>query len=196
MKSGFVSTMTKTHFFPSIVSGILAGVLLAAPTMSCASGGMGDQILKDFRIRKPDPNTQTEAIQKGIREKLDRIGWDEVARINEGDSSATVKFMADPNDSFGGGRFYKTRTHYEKFYVGEIKRSRQIQGNRQTGIRGYEGELEFVYRIYESARHDRPPEAERAEAGLATDETGRLFLKYLFDSTGNWDGKAGLPVKR
>ncbi len=188
--------MVKIHLNPSPLRLILLGFLLALPCFSCAPGGIGDQVLKDFRIRQPDPDTQTEAIKQSVRQKLDRIGSDELIRLNENQSAATVKFMADPTDSFGGGRFYKAQARYEKSYVGEIKRSRQIKAHQQTGSRGFEGELEFVYRIYESPRYDRPDEARAAEARLETDQTGSLFLKYSFDSAGNWDGNPGQETKQ
>ena len=174
-----------------ICSWLLLGLFLLS---SCATGSMGDQVLKDFRIRTPDPDTESIAIEKSIRNKLRRIGEEEMVRMNESEDEVAIEFEKLEGDAFGGGKFYKARPVYEKVYVDEVRRNKKARGTMRKQTRGYEAIVEFTYRIYQSSRFDRADDAREAKADLPSDETDRKFFHYDFTLDGSWDGKPGVEV--
>ena len=90
------------------------------------------------------------------------------------------------------GRYYKEVKVYESYFPLDAE---AVNTGSQTE-RGYQGYIEYRYRIYQSARKPTRAEAMAATADIPTDEEGRETYRYRFNSSGVWTGGEGEPSRR
>lgn len=167
------------------IAPIVALTLLAPLFTGCGSapGGVGNKVLTDFGIRKPDEGVTTGTDL--VYQKLPDVGKAEIDRLNALERRGTIKFKQDGLH----GTYVKRVKRYESVYPVD---ARPISNNSQTtGLTGFKGYIEYSYRYYESAPKLSSTEAQAADADIPQDEQGREGYRYTFTSGGTWDGGKG-----
>lgn len=165
---------------------LIVALGLVAPLFSgcgTTSGGVGNKVLTDFGIRKPDEGTVSGTDM--VYQRLPEVGQTEIDRLNALERRGTIKFKQDGLH----GTYVKRVKRYEDAYPMD---ARPISNNSQTtGLTGFKGYIEYSYRYYESAPKLTSTEAQASDADIPTDEQGREGYRYNFTSGGTWDGGKG-----
>ena len=161
--------------------------LICMALISCQTpeGGVLNKVLTDFGLREKPEGYVSESDK--VFEALNGVGGVEMKRMNTELQHGTVKFQKDGELK---GKYYKEVKVYESYYPVDAQKV-----NRSgESLAGFEGYLEYAYRMYQSPRKDSGTEAEAATAGIPTDETGRDKFRYTFTPSGEWNGSKGEKV--
>ncbi len=163
--------------------------VLCGSLVGCQSSpdGVMNTVLVDFGLREK-PEGYVSGSDK-IYESLNEVGATEMKRMNLENQHGAVKFQQEGDYR---GKYYKEVKVYESFYpidVRPVSRSSTEEG-------GYNGYLQYTYRVYQSARKDSRTDAEAETADIATDETGDEVYRYSFSTGGAWNGSKGQKSKK
>jgi hypothetical protein len=166
---------------------LAAIVCMAMVSCETPEGGVVNKVMMDWGL-KARPEGYTSEADK-VFQRLGGVGATEMKRMNAELEHGQVKFqqMTDLK-----GKYYKEAKVYESFYpvdVASVTRS----GENETGFDGF---IEYAYRIYQSARKSTTVEAEAETASIPTDTVGRDLFRYHFGPTGEWNGAKGEKSKR
>jgi len=162
---------------------ILLALMLGAGLGACrrSPGEVGHKVLQDFGIEKrPDDYV---APSDKIFGTLNDVGKVELKRLNQLHRTGEIKYQEDGIH----GRYYKEQKVYEGFFPLDVK-SVSRTGRDE---RGYNGYIEYGYRIYQSPRESTRTEALMESASIPTMEEGREIYRYRFGGGGTWDGNKG-----
>lgn len=145
-----------------------------------------DKVLTDFGIRE-----QPEGYVSGtdqVFKNLDLVGSTELKRLNLEERQGEVKFQEDGIR----GMYYKEVKVYEAYYPIDA----QPIARTTDGARGYNGYIEYAYRIYQSQRKGTRVEAANEPANIPTEVQGRESYRYGFNASGVWNGGKGERTRR
>ncbi len=145
-----------------------------------------DKVLTDFGIRD-QPEGHVSGADK-VFQGLDTVGKTELKRLNQQSRHGEVKFQQDGLR----GMYYNEVKVYENYYPLDA----QPVTRASEGTRGFNGYIEYSYRIYETARKSTRAEAMAEAANLPTEREGRERYRYGFTSAGTWNGGKGEKVRR
>ena len=161
---------------------ILTAVFLAFASCHTEEGGVANKVLSDWGLKaKPEGYVSGE---DRVFEKLAGIGAAEMKRMNAELQHGEVKFQSEGEIK---GKYYKEVKVFESFYPTEAKGV----GRTSATEGGYQGYIEYAYRMYQSPRKGSRTEAEAETASIPTDTVGRDQYRYSFDATGDWNGAKG-----
>ncbi len=148
---------------------------------------VADKVLADFGLKERPEGYVSGSDQ--VAERLAKVGETQMKRMNLKNRDGEVKFQDE-----GGlqGKYYKEVRVYEQARPLDA----QPVSKGPTGERGYNGYIEYEYRIYQSERKSNRTEAAAAPADVPTDIRGRETYRYRFTPAGTWDGGEGEKVKR
>ena len=173
--------MTKLYF----VHVLLLCILL--PACNSSSGSVTDKVLQDFGIRD-----RPEGYVSGgdrVLERMDSVGQRELKRMNMESRLGEVIFEEQGDLR---GKYYKEVKVYERYYAVDA----EAAGRARTRDRGYVGQIEYSYRVYQSARKSTRAEAAALTAGIPTSKRGTETYRYRFSLSGVWNGADGIPAGR
>lgn len=167
------------------IAPILALTLITTLFSGCGSapGGVGNKVLTDFGIRQ-----QQEGVTTGtdmVYQRLPEVGKSEIDRLNANERRGTIKFKQEGLH----GVYVKRVKRYEAAYP--VDATPLTTNSQTTGLTGFNGYIEYSYRIFESAPKTSSTEAQAADADVPTDEQGREGYRYGFTPSGTWDGGKG-----
>ncbi len=145
-----------------------------------------DKVLTDFGVR--EPGEEYASASDKVFQRLDAVGETELKRMNQAERHGEVKFQEEGIR----GQYYKEVKVYESHFPLEA----QVLNTSSQGERGYQGYIEYSYRMYQSARKPTRAEAMATTADIPTQEEGREIYRYRFNSSGVWDGGEGERVRR
>ena len=165
----------------------IAVVCMALISCETPEGGVVNKVLTDWGIKKAPEGQVSETDQ--IFERLGPVGATEIKRMNTELQHGQVKFQQDGELK---GKYYKEVKVYESFYPVEVKTVTRTGDNEP----GYEGYIEYAYRMHQSTRKGAAVEAEAESASIPTDTVGRDLYRYRFRAGGEWDGAKGEKAKR
>lgn len=167
----------------------LALALLCLALTSCqrSPSEVADKVLADFGLKDRPEGYVSGADQ--VSDRLAQVGETQMKRMNLRYRDGEVKFQEE-----GGlqGKYYKEVRVYEQARPIDA----QPVSKGPTGERGYNGYIEYEYRVYQSERKPNRTEAAAAPADVPTDIRGRETYRYRFTPAGTWDGGEGEQVKR
>ena len=143
-------------------------------------------MLQDFGIKERPEGYESGADK--VYARLNEVGQSEMKRLNLEQRHGEVKFD-DKGDLHG--KYYKEVKVYESFHPTDA----QPTPRSAAGERGYNGYVEYSYRIFQSARKPNRAEALAETASVPTDERGRETYRYRFNSSGFWIGGSGETVR-
>ena len=167
---------------------ILAVLALAAGLAACrrGPGEVTHKVLQDFGLEKR-PDDYVPASDK-IFGALGDVGKVELKRLNQLHREGEIKYQEDGLQ----GRYYKEQKVYEAFYPLDVK----SVAKTGRGDRGYNGYIEYAYRIHQSPRKPTRTEALMESASIPTMDEGREIYRYHFTVGGTWDGSKGQKARR
>ncbi len=167
------------------VVAVLACIALA----SCQTpeGGVMNKVLTDWGIKERPEGYVSESDQ--VFQRLGAVGATEMKRMNTEMQHGQVKFQKESDLK---GKYYKEVKVYESFYPVESKALSRAADSEA----GYEGFIEYAFRIYQSVRKSDAVAAEAETASIPTDTVGRDLFRYHFKASGDWDGAKGEKAKR
>lgn len=164
--------------------GATAAIILCMALAGCQTDGhdsVVDKVMSDFGLRE-----RPEGYESGsdrVFAKLPDVAKTEIRRLNAEARRGQVKFEQEGMR----GMYYREVKVYEDYYPLDARAlPRTAQGER-----GYNGLIEYSYRVFQSARKPSRVEAESAPADIPTGDAGRETYRYRFTTTGNWDGARG-----
>lgn len=165
---------------------LIAAVCVALVSCETPEGGVVNKVLTDWGLKQKPEGYTTEADR--VFERLGAVGATEMKRMNGPLEHGQVKFqqMTDLK-----GKYYKEVKVYERFYPVDVASMRA--GDNEPG---YEGYIEYAYRMYQSPRKRTSVEAEAETASIPTDTVGRDTYRYHFGASGEWNGQKGEKTKR
>lgn len=168
---------------------LMAIALMGFFFCSCQTGPgeVMDNIMVDFGLR-PKPEGYVSGADK-VFEKMNAVGATEMKRLNLAEQHGQVKFQKEGDFR---GKYYKEVKVYEAFYPSDVKPISR-SSNEDSGYNGF---IEYAYRIYQSSRADSSADAAARTADIPTDEVGRDTYRYTFGSSGEWNGAKGEKTKR
>jgi hypothetical protein len=168
-----------------LISGLLCVVLCACQT---PEGGVMNKVLTDWGIKSQPEGHVSESDQ--VFKQLATVGPAEMKRMNDEMQHGQVKFQKESDLK---GKYYKEVKVYESFYPVEAKSLARNGGGADAGFEGY---IEYSFRMYQSMRKSDAVEAEAETASIPTDTVGRDLYRYHFKIGGEWDGGKGEKAKR
>ena len=166
---------------------LVALICMALVSCHTPEGGVVNKVLTDWGIRKPPEGQVSETDQ--IFPRLGAVGATEMKRMNTDMQKGQVKFQKESDLK---GKYYKEVKVYESYYPVEVKAISRAGENES----GYEGYIEYAFRMYQSMRRGAAVEAEAESASIPTDTAGRDLYRYHFRASGEWDGAKGDKTKR
>ena len=168
---------------------LLGAVLVLTVALSGCQrtpGQVVNKVLTDFGVRKA-PEEQTE-VDSARLQKLAVVGEQELARLNQESRRGDVK--CDTSDKMRA-LYYKEAKVYENFYPVDYT-DVMSQDEEKRGFQGY---IDFEYRMYQSERFPTRAEAAMANATVPSDQGGRERYRYSFTQGGEWNGRKGVRAK-
>ena len=145
-----------------------------------------DKVLTDFGVREQPEGYVSGSDQ--VFQNLDVVGNTELKRLNLEERQGEIKFQEDGIR----GMYYKEVKVYEAYYPIDAQPiSRSVEGTR-----GYNGYIEYAYRVYQSPRRNSRVEAAAESANIPTDIQGRESYRYSFNASGAWNGGKGERTRR
>ena len=165
---------------------LIALACLALCSCQRTPGGVVDKVLMDFGLRdKPEGYVSG---SDRVFQNLDAVGASEIKRMNLAGQHGEVKYHKQSDLK---GKYYKEVKVYESYIPTEAKPvTKPTQGER-----GFQGFIEYTYRMYQSARKDTRTEAAAESASIGTAETGHESYRYAFGPSGTWNGSKGAKVR-
>ena len=158
-----------------------AALLLVAGCATDSGSGVVDEVLADFGLKDRPEGYVSGADQ--VFQNLADVGKSELKRLNQSGRHGEIKFEADGLR----GLYYKVSKVYEDYHPLDA----QPISRTTNRDRGYNGYIEYTWRMYQSSRKPTSAEAQAEVASIPTDENGRDVLRYRFGATGVWDGEQG-----
>jgi len=165
---------------------ILLAILLLAPACTTPEGGVAKKVLTDFGLKERPEEYVSRS--DAIRQKLGDVGNVEIKRLNRVSQNGTPEL----EESNFAVRYYRAVKVYEQFYPMDV---RAIPKSAR-GAKGFNANIEYRYRIYESTRKKSRAEARTSLANIATDTQGLESYRYHFSQGGTWDGAKGNKSRR
>ena len=166
---------------------VLGAVCLLIVSCETPEGGVVNKVLTDWGLRAQPEGYVSETDK--VFESLNEVGAVEMKRLNAELQHGQVKFQSEGDLK---GKYYKEVKAYETYYPTDAQRSSR-SGEMEGGFQGY---IEFAYRMYQSPRKSTGSEAEAETASIPTDITGRDPYRYTFGPTGQWNGGKGEKVRK
>ncbi|MBI1319541.1 MAG: hypothetical protein GC168_11430 [Candidatus Hydrogenedens sp.] len=166
--------------------------ILAIAMLACAGCSTGphdsvlDKVKYDFGMGEAPEGYVSGTDQ--VFARLTQVGEVEMKRMNSRGRLGEVKFEEDGLQ----GRYFKETKVYEQFFPLDA----QPLSKGVKGERGYQGFIEYRYRIFRSPSKPTRVEAEAENPDIATGEEGREVLRYTFGASGTWNGNEGEHTKR
>ena len=166
---------------------VVLALVLAAGLGACrrSPGEVTHKVLQDFGLEKrPDDYVPP---SDRIFGALSNVGKVELKRLNQLHREGEIKYQEDGLQ----GRYYKEQKVYEGFYPLDVKPV------AKTGRddRGYNGYIEYAYRIHQSPRKPTRTEALMESASIPTMDEGREIYRYHLSGGGRWDGSKGQKAR-
>lgn len=158
---------------------------LAVAGCQQSPGEVANKVLSDWGI-KERPEGYVSGSDR-IYEKLRDVGAAELDRLNRQGRAGEVRFEQDGLR----GAYFKEVKYYDNFYPLDV---RPLSSSSQ-GKTGYQGYIEYTYRIMQGPRVPTRAEAEATNADIPTGEEGRDVFRYRFNEGGAWDGGKGERAK-
>lgn len=160
--------------------------ILGLAGCTTSGGSVAEKVMVDFGL-KAKPEGYVSGTDK-IYASLPNVAKQEMKRMNTEQRRGSIKFQEDGVR----GMYYKETKIYDNYYPLDARAIPQ----KPSEDRGYNGYIEYSYRIYESERRPTRVEAEALTATIAGNESGRERYRYTFGPGGIWDGGKGEQVKR
>jgi len=168
---------------------MLAAAAAVLAFAGCASGphdSVLDKVKYDFGMGEAPEGYVSGTDQAFAR--LTQVGEVEMKRMNSRGRHGEVVFEEDGLQ----GRYYKEVKVYESFHPLDAQPlSRGVKGER-----GYQGFIEYRYRVLRSASKPTRVEAEAESATIPTGNDGREVLRYTLGAAATWDGNEGEKANR
>lgn len=163
-------------------------LILSMCLAACQTGpeSISDKVLADFGLRERPEGYVSGADR--VFEQMDSVGATELKRLNGAARHGEVLF---DGEGVRGG-YYKQIRVYESYHPLD---ARAITGGGARD-RGYNGIIEYRYRVFNGERKSTRAEAAAAPADIPTDIEGRERYRYTFSTSGVWDGARGERVRR
>ncbi|MCD6288184.1 MAG: hypothetical protein J7M12_03625 [Candidatus Hydrogenedentes bacterium] len=179
--------------YAKLGTAIVAMVCFAAGCKSTV--GLIDATLGGLGIEK-SKTSDSRTVQEIIRSRIPIVAEQELKRLNYTAESTRIVFVRSQGDPLGGGKYYKERRVYERWYPGEIKPSSRgpkvsagLNSNNRTT--SWSVVIEYRYRTYRGPEKTSREEAAASETVAVDKSSAFERYKYGFDRHGQWDGKPG-----
>jgi len=165
---------------------VIVVLFLGLAACQTGPGGVTEKVLADFGLRE-HPEGHVSGSDR-IFEQMDTVGATELKRLNAAARHGVIEFEGEGVR----GQYFKRVKVYESYHPMD---ARAITGGGARD-RGYNGLIEYRYRVFEGARKSTRAEASAETADIPTNVEGRETYRYTFSMGGVWDGARGEPTRR
>ncbi len=166
---------------------VMLCLAVALPGCQRTPAEVGNKVLSDFGLRERAEEGTTAADR--VFDRLDHVGQAELNRLSAQHRHGEIEYEEEGPLR---GHYYKQRREYVDYRPVDVTSS----GGTGARERGYAGFIDYTYELYRSEPHRTRVEAQAATANIPTGVTERETLRYHFNSSGSWDGRAGEPTRR
>lgn len=166
---------------------LAAVVVLMASCSTSAPDGVFNKVMTDFGL-KEKPEGYISGSDK-VMEQLNTVGAAEMKRMNIAEQHGSTKSQKLSDIKWV---YYKEVKVYESYHPYDA----QAVTGGSNDDRGFNGYIEYSYRLYQSERKDTTAAADAATADIPTDTVGRESYRYTFGSGGTWNGGKGERIKK
>lgn len=166
-----------------------AWLLVLTLCIAGCSSNAKNTVLQDFGLqeRSEDYVSGSDRVMTSMR----TVGITELKRLNILHQRGEIKFQASQGDL--SGKYYKEVKRYQKSYPIAAQPMPRTGNKNNTG---FTGTIDYSYEMYEGPRFNNKTEAEASNATIPSGIKGRESFRYIFTSSGTWNGGKGKATSR